>query len=120
MDPLRILAVDPQSRPTERRAGSPMTLNPFASPTRTTPLSELPGGSRGVVAGVAGGRALAGRLAAMGLTAGVEIQVLQNRGRGPVLALVRDTRIALGRVQAGMVVVHDSRIEEPPVSVAAG
>lgn len=97
-----------------------MTLNPFASFTRTAPLSELPAGTRGVVAGVAGGRAFAGRLAAMGLTAGVEIQVLQNRGRGPVLALVRDTRIALGRMQAGMVEVHDSRTEEPPVSLAAG
>lgn len=97
-----------------------MTPSPFESQARARPLSELPGGSRGVVAGVAGCRELAGRLAAMGLTAGVEIVVLQNRGRGPVLALVRDTRIALGRLQARMVVVHDSRIEDPRVSVAAG
>jgi ferrous iron transport protein A len=89
----------------------------------TTPsrlLSDLPGGAKGVVAGICGGRALAGRLAAMGLTTGVEIHVLQNRGRGPVLALVRDTRIALGRLQAGMVMVHERRSEDSRVRLAAG
>jgi Fe2+ transport system protein FeoA len=45
----------------------------------------------------------------MGLTAGTEIVVLQNRGLGPVLALVRDTRIALGRLQAGQVTVNECR-----------
>jgi Fe2+ transport system protein FeoA len=66
-------------------------------------------GSRGIVACVNGGRELTGRLAAMGLTAGTEIVVLQNRGLGPVLALVRDTRIALGRLQAGQVTVNECR-----------
>jgi ferrous iron transport protein A len=70
-------------------------------------LSELPDGFRGVVARVNGGRDLAARLAAMGLTAGTEIVVLQNRGFGPMLARVRDTRIALGRSQAGLVTVHE-------------
>lgn len=70
-------------------------------------LSELPAGFRGVVARVTGGRDLAARLAAMGLTAGTEIVVLQNLGFGPMLARVRDTRIALGRGQAGMVTVYE-------------
>ena len=70
-------------------------------------LSDLPDGFRGVVAGVTGGRDLAARLAAMGLTAGTEIVVLQNRGFGPMLARVRDTRIALGRSQAGLVTVYE-------------
>jgi ferrous iron transport protein A len=70
-------------------------------------LSELPDGFRGVVARVNGGRDLAARLAAMGLTAGTEILVLQNRGFGPMLARVRDTRIALGRSQAGLVTVYE-------------
>lgn len=70
-------------------------------------LSDLPTGFRGVVARVAGGRELAMRLAAMGLTAGTEIVVLQNRGFGPMLARVRDTRIALGRGQAGQVSVYE-------------
>lgn len=70
-------------------------------------LSDLPDGFCGIVARVTGGRDLAARLAAMGLTAGTEIVVLQNRGFGPMLARVRDTRIALGRSQAGMVTVHE-------------
>lgn len=70
-------------------------------------LSELPDGFRGVVARVTGGRDLAARLAAMGLTAGTDILVLQNRGYGPVLARVRDTRIALGRGQADLVTVYE-------------
>lgn len=74
---------------------------------RSRVLSELPDGFRGVVARVTGGRELAARLAAMGLTAGTEILVLQNRGYGPVLARVRDTRIAFGRGQADLVTVYE-------------
>lgn len=70
-------------------------------------LSDLPDGFQGVVARVTGGRDLAARLAAMGLTAGTQIVVLQNRGFGPMLACVRDTRIALGRSQAGLVTVYE-------------
>ena len=70
-------------------------------------LSDLPAGFRGIVARVIGGRDLAARLAAMGLTAGTEIVVLQNRGFGPMLARVRDTRIALGRGQASQVTVYE-------------
>jgi ferrous iron transport protein A len=84
-------------------------------------LSELPAGYRGVVARVTGGRDLAARLAAMGLTAGTEIVVLQNLGFGPMLARVRDTRIALGRGQAGMVTVYecDSAAARPAPKPAA-
>jgi len=76
-------------------------------------LSALPAGFRGVVARVLGGRELAARLAAMGLTAGTEIVVLQNRGHGPMLARVRDTRIALGRGQADMVTVYECESADP-------
>lgn len=77
------------------------------NPNQALLLSELPDGFQGVVARVTGGRDLAARLAAMGLTAGTEIVVLQNRGFGPMLARVRDTRIALGRSQAGLVTVYE-------------
>lgn len=76
-------------------------------------LSDLPDGFCGIVARVAGGRELASRLAAMGLTVGTEIVVLQNRGFGPMLARVRDTRIALGRSQAGLVTVYERPTEHP-------
>lgn len=86
-------------------------------------LSDLPTGFRGVVARVTGGRELAARLAAMGLTAGTEIVVLQNRGFGPMLARVRDTRIALGRSQAGLVTVYECESADPrrdPRQAASG
>lgn len=76
-------------------------------------LSDLPDGFCGVVAAVTGGRELVSRLAAMGLTAGTEIVVLQNRGFGPMLARVRDTRIALGRTQAGLVTVYERSPSDP-------
>lgn len=83
-------------------------------------LSELPDGFCGIVAKVTGGRELTARLAAMGLTAGTEIVVLQNRGFGPMLARVRDTRIALGRIQAGLVTVYECQSAAPRPAVERG
>jgi ferrous iron transport protein A len=71
---------------------------------RAVSLSDLPTGVRGIVAI---------RLAGLGLTAGTEIFVLQNRGFGPMLARVRDTRIALGRSQAGLVIVYECDPADP-------
>lgn len=48
---------------------------------------------------------LAGRLAALGFLPGVGVDVLRNRGRGPVLVLVRHTRVALSREIASMLIV---------------
>lgn len=79
-------------------------------------LSDLPDGFCGIVAKVTGGRELTARLAAMGLTAGTEIVILQNRGFGPMLARVRDTRIALGRIQAGLVTVYECQSADPDPS----
>ena len=50
---------------------------------------------------------LAGRLAGMGLTVGSRVEVLQNRGHGPVLGRVRETRIGLGRGEAAKVLVEE-------------
>lgn len=73
---------------------------------RDLPLTDLAVGETAVVIGMNGHRGMAGRLAAMGISPGARIVVLQNRGSGPVLARVRDTRIALGRTEAGRVVVR--------------
>jgi ferrous iron transport protein A len=74
-----------------------------------TSLAQFPTGSHGYVHELRCGQRLAGRLAALGLTLGAEIVVLQNPGRGPVLVLVRGTRLALGRGQAGKIVVGETR-----------
>jgi Fe2+ transport system protein FeoA len=39
-------------------------------------------------------------MTSLGFTPGVEVTVVQNFRRGPIIALVRDARIALGRGEA--------------------
>ena len=75
--------------------------------TRPVTLGDIRPGSRGVVRKLAGGKAFAGRLAALGLVKGGRFDVLQNRGEGPVLVLVRDTRIGLGRGEARKILVEE-------------
>jgi ferrous iron transport protein A len=47
----------------------------------------------------------------MGLSVGSRLKVLQNRGHGPLLVLVRDTRIALGRGEALKIMVEEQACE---------
>jgi Fe2+ transport system protein FeoA len=67
------------------------------------PLSRLGAGEVGLVQELDGGRGLIGRLAALGFTRDAEVTMVQNFGRGPVIVTVRDTRIALGRGEAGKI-----------------
>ena len=69
-------------------------------------LSEVRAGERGVVAALDGGRGLLSRMASLGFTPGAEVTVLQNFRHGPLIAQVRGARIALGRGEAGKVLVH--------------
>lgn len=55
---------------------------------------------------VNGGEESCRRLAALGLTPGVEMTVMQDEG-GPLLVCVRESRIALGRGLAHKVLVAD-------------
>ena len=71
-----------------------------------TRLSNLAPGEIGVVQGLAGGRGFVSRLAALGFTPGAEVKMIQNFGHGPIIVLVRDTRIALGRGEARKVQVR--------------
>jgi ferrous iron transport protein A len=73
----------------------------------TVPLTDLKSGSRAIVRDMRGGKNILSRLSAMGLSVGSELEVLDNRGRGPILVLVRDTRIALGRGEAIKIVVEE-------------
>jgi ferrous iron transport protein A len=69
------------------------------------PLAEVPEGTQAVVQGLRGGGGFLGRMAALGFIVGGKVSVLQNSGRGPVIVLVRDTRVALGRGEALKVLV---------------
>jgi len=53
-----------------------------------------------------GGQGLLCRMTSLGFTPGAEVVVVQNFGRGPLIARVRDARIALGRGEAGRILVH--------------
>lgn len=71
-----------------------------------TTLGQISPGARAVVRRLAGGQGFVSRLAALGFTLGAEVVMMQNFGRGPLIVLVRDTRIALGRGEATRVVVE--------------
>jgi ferrous iron transport protein A len=45
-------------------------------------------------------------MTALGFTEGAQVVLLRNSGRGPVIVLVRDTRVALGRGEAQKVLVR--------------
>jgi Fe2+ or Zn2+ uptake regulation protein/Fe2+ transport system protein FeoA len=83
----------------------PATLVPAPTEKRSTALHDLATGAAGRVAALTGGRDLTARLAALGLTPGAACEVVQNPAHGPVIVLVRDTRLALGRGEAAHVQV---------------
>jgi ferrous iron transport protein A len=58
-------------------------------------LAYLPAGSRGRIAQMLGGRQMIRRLLGLGLRIGSEVEVVQHRGRGVVVAS-HGIRVALG------------------------
>ncbi|MBN1484037.1 MAG: ferrous iron transport protein A [Chloroflexia bacterium] len=70
------------------------------------PLSTLAPHEKASVRSLSGGRNLISRLAALGFTPGAFLTMVQNFGRGPLIVMVRDSRIALGRGEAGKVMVE--------------
>lgn len=70
------------------------------------PLSDLKVGERGMICQLRGGQEYTGRLAALGFTPGVAITVTQNEGHGLILVIVRGVRMALGRGEAGKILVE--------------
>ncbi len=70
------------------------------------PLSDLKVGERGVVCQLCGGQEYTGRLAALGFTPGVEITIARNESHGPILVIARGARMALGRGEAGKILVE--------------
>jgi len=70
-------------------------------------LAEVPAHRRTRVRHLRGGRDFISRMAALGFTIGVEVQVIQNHRHGPLIALVRGVRVALGRGEALKVLVEE-------------
>lgn len=70
------------------------------------PLAEIQAGERAVVREFRAGRAVQNRLASLGFTPGVEVDMTQNYGIGPLIVTVRGTRVALGRGEAAKILVR--------------
>jgi len=64
------------------------------------PLDSAREGQWVRIVSIDGGRGLVTRLLAMGLLPGTPVLVMRNRGRGPCLLAVRNSRIAIGRGMA--------------------
>jgi Fe2+ transport system protein FeoA len=69
-------------------------------------LTALGVGERGVVVQLTGGQSLLSRITSLGFTPGAEVTMMQNFGWGPIIARVRDARIALGRGEANKIQVR--------------
>mgnify|MGYP001030619745 FL=1 len=74
-------------------------------PAQELPLSHLPVGVPAQVTQVHGGHGLANRIACLGFTPGADVTLLQNFGHGPLIAMVRGSRLALGRGEAEHILV---------------
>ena len=88
---------------TRKAAQSP---SPEITKNDIVPLSALQAGEQGVMVKLTGGRGMLSRMASLGFTPGAEVTIMQNFGRGPIIARVRDARIALGRGEASKIHVR--------------
>ena len=73
-------------------------------------LADLKTGQTGTFIESTGGRHMAGRLISMGFTPGVQVQVAQNYGHGPLLVTVRGSFVALGRGEARKILVQPRNV----------
>ena len=68
-------------------------------------LSSLVSEESGYIKDVTGSNAGIGRMASMGITPGASILMIRNPRHSPVIIKVRDTLVALGRLEADKILV---------------
>jgi ferrous iron transport protein A len=64
------------------------------------PLADLKTGEHAALIAIHAEKEIICRLSSLGFTPGVEIEMTQNYGHGPLLVTVRGARLALGRKEA--------------------
>jgi ferrous iron transport protein A len=69
-------------------------------------LSDMETGEEATILSFEGGRTVNNRLASLGFTPGVNVNMTQNYGHGPLIVTVRGTRVALGRGEAAKIIVE--------------
>ncbi len=68
-------------------------------------LDQLAPSQTAHVLWIRGGRGLVSRLATLGFTPGATVQMIQNYRHGPLIVMIRDTCVALGRGEAAHIMV---------------
>lgn len=74
--------------------------------TNSISLTELAVDDHATILALTIGRMETTRLASLGFTPGAVVNMTQNYGHGPLIVIVRGTRVALGRVEAAKIVVE--------------
>jgi Fe2+ transport system protein FeoA len=85
-------------------------------PREDVSLSAVRAGEVVLLESIHGGHHFMSRLASLGFTPGARLTVVQNFGHGPIIVRLRDSRVALGRGEAGKISVRHL----PAESVAGG
>jgi ferrous iron transport protein A len=70
------------------------------------PLDRVSSRESGCIVSLNGGRGFVSRLAALGFVPGAHISMVQNYGRGPLIVLIQQARVALGRGEAARIIVR--------------
>ena len=83
---------------------------------KAIPLTELAPHQACTLVELHGGRTFVSRLATLGFVPGARLALVQNFGHGPLIVLVRDARIALGRGEAAKVMVRTRNAHGPEQS----
>jgi ferrous iron transport protein A len=83
------------------------------------PLVDLSPGEVGLIRSLEGGHRFMARLVALGFTPGAAVRVMRNHGFGPIIVSVRGAQIAIGRGEAGRILVHPTTEEDDEVIDAA-
>ena len=78
----------------------------MSSVIKNISLNELTSGEHGTVLSFTDSRLVTNRLASLGFTPGVAVDMTQNYGHGPLIVTVRGTRVALGRGEAAKIFVQ--------------
>ena len=68
-------------------------------------LTELAANDHATILQLPIGKAEITRLASLGFTPGAKVNMSHNYGKGPLIVIVRGTRVALGRDEAAKIVV---------------
>jgi ferrous iron transport protein A len=69
-------------------------------------LSDIQTGQNAIITSLKEGNEINRRLTSLGFTPGVNVEIVQNFGRGPMIVSVRGMRVALGRGEAAKIFVE--------------